>query len=181
MSQNRSSIEDKALKLLGSGCGPEIVATAVGVSVSRISQLLSDPEFAAEVAELRFQALQKHNEQDNKYDLLESELVDKLKDLMPLMHRPMEILKAIQVINAAKRRGQSAPESITHQNQVVNLVMPVKIVQQFQTNINNQVIKAGSQELLTVQSGAMESLLNRVKAIGAENVQITSNGETLNL
>lgn len=151
----RGATEQRALQLLGSGCGPEVVATAIGVSVSRISQLLSEPEFAAAVSDLRFQNLQKHNELDNKYDTMEAQLVDQLKDILPLMMRPMEILKAIQVINAAKRRGQSAPESITHQNTVVNLVMPTQIVQRFTTNINNQVINAGNQTLETMQSSQM--------------------------
>ncbi len=151
----RGATEERALKLLGSGCGPEVVATAIGVSVSRISQLLSEPEFAAAVSELRFQNLQKHNEMDSKYDTMESKLLTQLEDLLPLMMRPMEILKAIQVINAAKRRGQSAPESITHQNTVVNLVMPTQIVQRFTTNINNQVINAGNQTLETMQSSQM--------------------------
>jgi acetylornithine/succinyldiaminopimelate/putrescine aminotransferase len=155
-----NSTEERALKLLGSGCGPEVVATAVGVTVSRISQLLSEPEFAAAVSDLRFQSLQKHNEMDNKYDSMEEKLLRQLDDLLPLMMRPMEILKAIQVINAAKRRGQSAPESITHQNTVVNLVMPTQIIQKFTTNINNQVTNAGSQTLETMQSS---TLLNAAK------------------
>ncbi len=151
----RGATEERALKLLGSGCGPEVVATAVGVSVSRISQLLSEPEFAAAVSELRFQNLQKHNEMDDKYDTMEKKLLVQLEDVLPLMMRPMEILKAIQVINAAKRRGQSAPESITHQNTVVNLVMPTALIQKFTTNINNQVINAGNQTLETMQSSQM--------------------------
>ena len=150
-----NSTEERALKLLGSGCGPEVVATAVGVSTSRISQLLSTPEFAAAVSDLRFQNLQKHNELDNEYDNIEKKLIEQLKDVMPLMMRPMEIIKAISVINNAKRRGQSAPEAITNQNTVVNLTMPTLIMQQFTSNINNQVIRAGNQTLETIQSSAM--------------------------
>lgn len=164
-----NSTEERALKLLGSGCGPEIVATAIGVTVGRISQLLSTPEFAAAVSELRFQHLQKHNEMDNAYDSMEEQLLTQLKDILPLMMRPMEILKAIQVINAAKRRGQSAPESITNQNTVVNLTMPAIIMQQFTTNINNQVVRAGNQTLETIQSSSM---LNAAKVrAGERNVQ----------
>jgi hypothetical protein len=148
----RGTTEQRALTLLGSGLGAEVVASAAGVSISRISQLLSEPDFAAAVAELRFKSLSKHNERDNEYDEIESSLVARLKDLMPLMHRPMEVLKAIQVINAAKRRGQSAPDTLTNQSNVVNLVMPTMIVQKFTTNINNQVIQAGAQTLETMQS-----------------------------
>jgi hypothetical protein len=157
------STEERALTLLGQGINPEMVASAVGVSISRISQLLSDSEFAAKVSELRFQSLAKHNERDNKYDQMEAQLQDKLSDLIPYMMKPIEVLRAIQIINGAKRRGSSAPESITQQNTIVQLTMPVKIVNNFsqniQTNIHNQVVKAGEQELVTIQSGRMNSLL----------------------
>lgn len=158
MANVTTSTESRALSLLGSGLGPEVVASALGISVSRISQLLSQEEFAAEVATLRFQNLSKHNERDSRYDQMEDDLLERLRDCMPLMVRPMEILKAIQVINAAKRRGSSAPEQITHQNNVVNLVMPTQIIQKFTTNINNQVIQAGHQNLNTMQSGSLLDL-----------------------
>ena len=163
MSTTTTSTESRALSLLGQGLGPEVVAAAVGVSTSRISQLLSEPEFSAQVAELRYENLAKHNTRDNSYDALEDALVEKLKDLMPYMMRPMEVLKAIQVINAAKRRGSSAPEAITSQQTVVQLVMPTQIIQSFTTNINNQVIKAGTQDLVTVQSSNMTKMLEARK------------------
>lgn len=150
-----NSTESRALKLLGAGCNPEAVANAVGVSVSRISQLLSSAEFAAAVSDLRFQNLNKHNEVDAKYDSMEARLLEQLEDLLPLMMRPMEVLKAISVLNAAKRRGQSSPENVTNQSTVVNLTMPTLIMQNFTTNINNQVIKAGNQTLETMQSSNM--------------------------
>jgi hypothetical protein len=148
-----SSTEDRALTLLGSGVSPEQAALALGISVSRISQLLSTEEFARQVAELRFQNLQKHNEIDASYDSIEEQLIAKMKELLPMMYRPMEILKAISVINAAKRRGQSAPAALHAQQTVITLNMPTQIIQKFTTNIHNQVIQAGSQELLTIQSG----------------------------
>lgn len=163
-----TSTEDRALTLLGQGLSPEVVSAAVGVSPSRISQLVSDPEFASKVAELRFKNLSKHNERDNAYDSMEDQLLEKLKDCLPFMMRPMEILKAISVINAAKRRGSSAPEHITNQQTVVQLVMPTQILQNFTTNLHNQVVKAGEQELITVQSASMRKLLDRAK--GAPDV-----------
>lgn len=153
-----NSTEDRALSLLGQGIPPETVASACGVSVSRISQLLSEPEFLAKVSELRFAALEKHNKTDSAYDELESTLLTKFKDCIPLMGmEPMKILKAMQVINAAKRRGVSAPDHITNQNTVVQLLMPNVIMQKFTTNINNQVVHAGDQTLETIQSSMLAS------------------------
>lgn len=155
-----NSTQERAIKLLGSGVSPEQAATALGVTPSLISQYLAEQEFAQAVAELRFNALQKHNETDAAYDTLEDALIEKLADVMPLMVRPMEILKAIQVINGAKRRGQSAPEQTIHQNTVVNLVMPTQIIQKFSMNSNNQITDVGSQTLETIQSS---TLLSRAK------------------
>lgn len=158
-----TSTESRALSLLGQGLGPETVASAIGVSVSRISQLLSETDFAAAVADLRFKNLSKHNERDNEYDRLEDELITKMRDLMPFMVRPMEVARVLQIINAAKRRGSSTPESITNQQTVVQLNMPVSIYQKFTVNANNQVIQAGQQQLITVQSGNMAKLLTASK------------------
>lgn len=166
--------EQKALKLLGGGHSPEVAATATGVSVSRISQLLSDLDFVAEVSELRFQSLNKHNDRDDKYDEMESKLIEQLEDVLPLMMRPMEILKAISVINGAKRRGHSSPQEVSQQSTVVQLTMPTLIMQNFTTNINNQVIQAGDQTLETMQSG---SLLAAAK-LRSTNREVIENGQS---
>lgn len=172
MATHLNSTEERVLALLGQGISPEIAASAVGISPSRISQLVSDPIFAAKVAELRFSALLKHTKTDEVYDDMEYQLQERLKNLIPFMHKPMEILKAIQIINGAKRRGLSAPEQIHQQRTVVTLNMPVKLVQQYTTNIQvnstNQVVKAGDQELITASSTQVETLakkalLNHVK------------------
>lgn len=153
-----TSTESRALSLLGQGLGAEIVASAIGVSTSRISQLLSDPEFSSKVADLRYKSLAAHNETDSRYDDMERELQDRLKDLIPFMMKPFEVLKAIQIINAAKRRGASAPDSLTSTQNIVQLIMPTAIFNQFTTNINNQVVQAGEQNLVTVQSSKMLEL-----------------------
>lgn len=166
MGTTSTSTEERALALLGAGAGPEQVAMALGVEVSRISQLVSDPDFAAQVAELRFQNLSKHNERDAKYDAMEDHLLDKLDLIKDMMFKPQEILKALQVLNAAKRRGASAPEMIGATQTIVNLTIPSVLIQKFSVNMNNQVIQAGSQELVTMQSS---TLLDQLKNRGKEN------------
>ena len=168
MTQAITSQESRALQLLGQGIGPEQTASAVGLSVSRISQLLSDPEFAAQVAELRFNNLQKHNERDSHYDAMEDKLLKKLENCLAFMHKPMEILRAIQIINQAKRRGASAPDHITQQQTVISLTMPVTVVNQFKLDGNRQVLEAGQQTLVTAQSSHLQEMLKQRKE--AQNV-----------
>jgi hypothetical protein len=119
------------------------------------------------VSELRYTNLQSYNARDDKYDNLEDKLLLKLESSLPLMVRPDSILKALATINGAKRRGQQSTENAAASKQIVNLVLPTKIVTTFITNSNNQVVQAGDQSLITMQSG---TLLDKVKEIENERL-----------
>jgi hypothetical protein len=166
-----SQTEERALALLGQSIAPGIVAEAVGVSESRISQLLSDPYFSARVADLRYLNLAKHSERDAKYDDTEDTLLQKLQDCLCYMVKPMEIIAAVRVINQAKRRNTAPIGASNTKAEVINLTMPVQIIQQYRVNGNNQVIQAGQQELITIQSAQMKTLLSQTKE-GAQNVEL---------
>lgn len=156
-----SLTEERACVLLGSGLPPETVAATLGVTVSRISQLLAKEDFALEVTKLRFEVLQKHNTRDLSYDQLEDKLIQKLEDLLPLMVRPLEVIRAIQVVNSAKRRGTSTLDSPTvgvGAGTQITLTIPTKIVNKFTLNIHNQVVQAGEQSLVTIQPKALLDL-----------------------
>jgi len=150
-----TSIEDRALTLLGSGISAEATANALGVTPSRISQLLSEQHFSNQVATLRYENLQKHNLRDNSYDSLEDKLLEKLENSLPFMLKPETILRAISTINGAKRRGQSAPDQTINQQNIVNLVLPAIIAEKFTVNIDNQVTRAGDQELHTMPAAEL--------------------------
>src|SRR5882672_10943954 len=79
---------ERVLKLLGQGVEQEVVATAVGVSPSYISQLLADPEFASAVAELRLLNLEAASDRDSKYEALEDKLLKKLDETADYMTKP---------------------------------------------------------------------------------------------
>ena len=163
-----TSIESRAVVLLGNGVQPEAVANALGVVPARISQLLSQEEFAGQVATLRYENLQKHNVRDDKYNTLEDQLLDKLEKNLSLIFKPETLLRAIAIVNAAKRRGQSSPEQVSNHQNVVQIVLPSQVVQTFSTNTKNQVVKAGEQELLTMPSS---KLLDRSEKLQEERLK----------
>lgn len=150
-----TNTEERALSLLGDGVDPETVASALGVTPGRVSQLLADEEFAGQVATLRYENLSKHNKRDSAYDTLEDRLRAKLEKNLALIMRPEMIIKALQIVNNLKRRGQSAPNQVVNQQSIVSLTLPTKIVQKFTTNTYNQVVIAGGQSLETMQSGTL--------------------------
>lgn len=162
-----STTEDRALALLGQGVPPTAVANALGVDVSRISQLLSQDDFAAKVVERKFEQLSKFNERDTAIDGLEDKLLEKMRDCLPFMTRPMEILKAFSVLNAAKRRGAvAASDSLASKQTIIQLNIPQIIIDKFTSNVHNQVVQIGQQSLLTIPSG---QLLKQMEAINVTN------------
>lgn len=152
---------DRALTLLGEGIPAEQVAAALGVTPSAISQLLSEDEFKEKVLELKFQKLSAHNERDSAADALESKLLGKLEASVDMIYRPLELAKVYSVLNAAKRRGSSAPAHITQQQTIIPLILPTVLIHSFQANQVNQVTAVDNQDLNTIQSG---TLLTNLKA-----------------
>jgi hypothetical protein len=163
MSAVLTSVESRLLQLLGNGVPATQAAAALGLTDGRVSQILSDEQFAEKVATERFNNLQKHNARDSEYDEMEDTLLKQLKAASQMAIKPLEIAKLLQIVNQAKRRGQAAPENILNKQAIVQLVIPVQIIQRYTANIDNQVVKAGDQDLLTIQSGNMNTLAQRLK------------------
>lgn len=162
-----SQIEERALLMLGSGAPASIVASALGVTEGRISQMLADEEFAQQVSELRFRNLQRSTLLDEKYTGLEEALLEKLTKVMPLMTKPRDVLTAINVVNGAKRRGAQVQTDAGTQKQIVNLTIPISIAHKFVSNVNNQVIEVqdgqgDARSLVTATSGSLDRLAKEV-------------------
>jgi hypothetical protein len=164
MSSTTSTTEDRALALLGKGVPPTAVANALGVDPSRITQLLGDEDFAERVVQAKFESLSKSTERDGNIDTLEDRLLDKLRDCLPFMTRPMEIIKSFQIINGAKRRGAQSADTLAAKQTIIQLNIPQIVLEKFTSNIHNQVIQVGSQSLLTIPSGQL------LKSMEIENV-----------
>lgn len=156
--------KERALELLGAGLPAVTVAQSCGVSESYISQLLSDPEFLSLVVDKKFQALQKHNKRDDKYDELEDKVLKQLESQLSMIFDPMKLAKVLQVLNGAKRRGATNPDIASPTSQVVQLILPTVIMERFavKKTVDNQIIEAGEQKLITMQSGTlMEKIRSR--------------------
>lgn len=168
-------MKDKIKALLGQGHSAELVSTIIGCDPSYISQLLEDENFRNEVSELRVKTLQAATDRDRKWDELEDKLLDKLKDAVDYVIKPREILQVLAAANAAKRRGATAQEGITINNQVVNLLMPTKLTTVFSVNQNNQVIGVGDKSMLTLPSNKIEELFKLSQAANQAQQEDSAN------
>lgn len=160
-----SSIDQRALELLSTGVTAAQCAAALGLSESRIAQMLSEDSFATRLAEMRFAALAKNNARDEQYDECEDQLLKQLKQVIPMVMQPEKIARLLQVVNQAKRRGSSSPEHLVQKQTVIRLQLPVQIINRFQTNAQNQVVTIENgeetQSMVTIQSGQMKKLADQ--------------------
>lgn len=157
----------KALDLLGTGVTAATAAATLGVSDAYISQLLSEEDFKEQVVAKRVLSLSKHNARDDKYDQLEDKALELLERTMPFVMDPMKLTRIVQTLNGAKRRGASAPEAISGQTQIVQLVLPNVIMEKFSVvkNADNMVIEAGDQKLITATSMNLTKRLEERKRL----------------
>lgn len=158
-----SGKKTQALELLGSGVSPAQTALALGVSESLISQFMSEEEFSTAVVQKRYEKLAKYDKIDSVYDDIEAKLLEKLKDCLVFMTDSNKILRAIQVINGAKRRGSVESATPIQHQEIVTINMPTKIVNNYisQTSITNQITRVGDTDLVTIQPAALLKLKDK--------------------
>lgn len=152
------SLEEKLLSYLSSGASNEDAAGACGVSVSRVSQICADPEFAMRLQEARFQHASKYVQLDNSWDSAEEKLLEKFHETIPTLHKFRDIKDALAMVNSAKRKSAAAAGPTEGAKTVVNLILPVAAMSRFVTNSQNQVVQTGEQSLITIQSGSLAKM-----------------------
>lgn len=156
-----TATHQKILDLLGSGLPEGTVASAVGCTPAYISQLLSEPEFRSQVLEKRVVALQAQSKRDGRYDALEDRLLERLEEILPFMSRSAEVTRAMQVVNAAKRRGSSIdqPAQLENTRQVI-LNMPVSVINQFALSASREVIEVNGKPMVSATSQQLKNMVD---------------------
>lgn len=150
--------ESRALELLGAGFTQAQTASAIGVEESRISQLMAREDFRAAVSEKKYAALNKHNKMDEDLDRIESKLTARLEKVLPLMLKPEQVMKGLQIVNAAKRRGAGVSQNVAPNLTVIALTIPQRAITQFAKTAENTIVEIDGTSLLPLQSSKMSEL-----------------------
>lgn len=164
---------EKARELLGAGLSNVVVASALGVSESLVSQWLSDDLFASEVQKLKLTNLTEATSRDRKWNTLEDRLLEKLEDLLPMLVNPMAVVNALKAVNSAVRRGAPKEQSATAQSTHVHLHMPALLAAKFVVNPVNQVVEVDGRSVATMPANAVVAEMNRRKSQGLLEKQET--------
>lgn len=142
--------QEKIKELLGQNLPLHVVASAVGCDDSYITQLLADPLFSSEVTQLRMLALTENTRRDRNIDAIEDRLIERLGEQVDYLRKPGDILRAFQVLNAAKRRGVGSEANLTVNQTIVALHIPERVAKKVTINQQGEVVQVGDQTLVTM-------------------------------
>jgi hypothetical protein len=157
-------MKEKIKELLGLNLEASTVALAVGCTESYVSQLISDSDFAAEVQALKLTNFTEHARRDRRYDTLEDTLLEKLEGMVPLMARPETVLRAIAIINAAKRRAVSSTDQTPHQSTtIVALSLPNVLAAKININERNQVVEVEGKTIASMPAKGVARRLEELQ------------------
>lgn len=150
----------KLNRLLRTSASRTDIADELGLTPSAVTQLVATPAVQASIASSKQETAAADAQLDESYDRIERTLLTQLERTVPLLMRPREIADVLTKINGAKRRGGPL-KSEPAQTVVLQLNLPVAIKNKFVLNQANQVVSAGSQDLVTLPSANVTKLLEQ--------------------
>ena len=137
---------------------------------------MADPDFAEGVMLARIEQGEKTVGMDRKADNLEDMLLDKLQKSLPMMFKPSEILRAYQVINAAKRRVPvDSVGSGSGGGTVLNLRIPARTALKFKMDSAGEVIEIEGKPLVTMPSVQLLRKMNERGSAHGQEFEALSN------
>lgn len=144
--------KEKAKNLLSGGVEYSLAAKILGCDVSYLSHLMQDPVFAAEVTARQVAVSGDQVQITQKVTALQLKALEKMEMLLPFESDLAEIRNCFKVLNAAVLRSPDVNPDAGKDQQVVPLRLPTVINLNFKVDINNEVIQAGDQVLVTMPS-----------------------------
>lgn len=151
--------KDHVIKLIANGVPTSSIAAAVGCDDSYISQLRTDPEVQAAVAELKSATLAQDMKFDELLDDAEALALQKVQQTLRFANLGQAV-KAFQVLNNAKRRndsGASAAANVT--NVTVAISLPAAIAPQYLTDAKAQIVEVEGRTMQTATPRSLDQLL----------------------
>ncbi len=165
---------ERIATLLSSGLKPSAVASIVGCSPARISQLLKDsPDLQSLIAEKEAELLTKDIEDETlaaKYHAAENALIQQILDMAPSAELK-DVTNALKVVSERqeKRKARINPVtqgSLTINQTVVSLSLPKQALPALTLNAENEIISINERTLAPLASSNVEKLFQTLKQGG---------------
>lgn len=190
-----ATMQERCAHFLAQGLKPTQVASILGCTPGRISQIIKEPDFPEILARAQEQyegpsdsEAAAHQLVSNKYLALESKLVDQIEAQAAMM-APKELISALSVVaarqdKAAARTAQlRLPQQGSTINVAVQLSMPQHTVPEYVVNSQGEIVSINQKSMAPMGSGAVRSLFTGMKnsRIAAASSEATSSLHSGNL
>lgn len=172
---------DRVATLLSTGLKPSQVATIVGVSPARISQLLTDENFSLLLASKTAEQEKEDIEEASitaKYVAAEHALINQVMEMAPVSEL-RDVTAALRVVSERQEKMKArtnpiAAAQIVNQT-IVSVSLPSHAIpgQAIQMTSNKEVISIGEKTLAPMPSQAVTNLFSSLKE-GNKNEQSPS-------
>jgi len=151
-----SSIRDKAISMLGQGVAQHLVAEAVGVTPSYISQLVKEPGVISEIGAIRAEFVQEDLQHDRLINKLEMEALKRIEKTLPYV-KAEAAAKIFSTLNSSKRHAILS-ENDNHVTTAVTIVIPTAAEHFIKKNNENQVIEIDGKTIAPLPSRVLPQL-----------------------
>lgn len=154
-----TSIRERAIALLAQNIQQSVVAGAVGVDDSYITQLLAEPLVVDEITQLRAKEVEKDLATDNEITEIKQLALKKIRSGLQFAKSPMEAARVFQILDNAKSRIRETSLGDNAGAQIVQITLPKNTqAVAIQLNAQNQVIDVAGRSMATLPSKALPAL-----------------------
>ncbi len=143
--------KEKILALASAGLSNEAIAAQCGISPSYVSQVLAEDSIKTKVLEAQLSLLDERTKRDSKYDAIEDLLLEKAKSVVSSLYKPQDVLRALQAINKAERRGATSQQLAEIANKKETSIVALELPERILT----KVVKSSTKEILAVNGRSL--------------------------
>ncbi len=163
---------ERIASLLATGIPHTSVATIVGISPGRVSQLLKEESFQTLLAEKQAETAEKDTEETNlsaKYLEAEHILLKQVIEMAPVSEL-RDVTAALRVVAERQEKAKTRTTPILQQspvyNTIVQLGLPAHAVPELAFGQNREVTAIENRNLAPLGSGGVLSLFKQMSATG---------------
>lgn len=172
---------NRAAHLLAQGLGPSQVASLMGCTPARITQLKSESSFQNLLMEAQeeWAAAPEALEEEllsNKYASTEHRILKQLDDSIGFLE-PRDMLRALEIVSKRQEEMKKRKAAIVQHQQnpqgtiiTVSLTIPQHAVPEYTMNTQGEIVSINQKPMAALSSTGVKNLFNSLKNLTAEGV-----------
>jgi len=152
------STEELLIAYLAQNIPSSQAAAAVGISESRVSQLLNDPDFAQKLEAQKVAISSKDVSFDDNLDTVEETLLENVLKRAPFMDAKASLLGLRVVSGISRRRDRrvNPPERI---GTVVNIMLPAALTPHYVMNGQSEIVEVEGRTMIAATPDKVDALV----------------------